>query len=255
MRQITIIIGGSLSPAWATMRTSTSIAVDFCTRIATCYRLYQSRFITIVQYYRMFRTIVRRYSMARWVDLQISRAGMFDDSEYNCSDSLSLRCAAFARPSVSAAKAAGTPLYALCGAHFGATMVLNLPRTAAFFKPVTSGWMLVPIQPYHAGGGSASFAPLGQHLEGATETHYHRLAAKSKWKLTRVVLSLFARVRVGPRAVLRVRRHALLARPRPLRRRRQPSRHHQVGRVLQDPSRDPQFRPHSSPTRGPPRHR
>ena len=25
--------------------------------------------------------------------------------------------------------------------------------------------MFVPIEPYHAGGGMASFAPLGQHLE------------------------------------------------------------------------------------------
>ena len=55
-----------------------------------------------------------QYSMSRWVDLQISRAGMFDDT---------------------------------------------------FFTPNTAGWMFVPIQPYHAGGGSASFAPLGQHLE------------------------------------------------------------------------------------------
>ena len=54
-----------------------------------------------------------QYSLTRWVDLHVSRQGMFDDT---------------------------------------------------YYTPTTAGWMFVPIQPYHAGGGSASFAPLGEHL-------------------------------------------------------------------------------------------
>jgi hypothetical protein len=55
-----------------------------------------------------------QYSLTRWIDLLVSRAGMFDDT---------------------------------------------------YYTPNTAGWMFVPIEPYHAGGGSASFAPLGEHLQ------------------------------------------------------------------------------------------
>ena len=55
-----------------------------------------------------------QYSLARWLDLHISRQGMFDDT---------------------------------------------------YHTPVTAGWMFVPIEPYHAGGDVASFAPLGEHIQ------------------------------------------------------------------------------------------
>jgi hypothetical protein len=46
---------------------------------------------------------------------------------------------------------------------------------STYWTPVTGGWMFVPIEPYHAGGSTASFAPASQHLpemEWALATYF-----------------------------------------------------------------------------------
>lgn len=85
-----------------------------------------------------------QYSMARWVDLHISRAGMFDDTYF---------------VSMSSFLCQMIDTFTSSFFRIGLTMGLFAQT------PNTAGWMFVPIQPYHAGGSIASFAPLGLHLE------------------------------------------------------------------------------------------